>query len=51
MRAHRLTAAQVGELVGRRKTTVRIWRVGRERRIPANTLELLELKLAARGGA
>lgn len=46
MAQHDLTAAQVGEILGRKPGTVRIWTCknpGRE--IPAHTLELLEAKL------
>ncbi len=48
MRAHQLTARQVGRLVNRQPHTVRNWRSSRDRTIPAHTLELLRLKLDAR---
>lgn len=49
MDTHRLKAREVGELLGRSASTVRIWRVdGGARAIPAQALELLRLKLQAR---
>lgn len=46
MRQHRLSAADVGRLLGRAPHTVRVWRVRNTTRpIPDNTLELLTLKL------
>lgn len=48
MAQHGLTARQVGDVVGRKPHTVRQWRanVG-GRGIPAQTLELLRLKIGA----
>lgn len=49
MRDHKLTARQVGELLNRTPHTVRVWRSRtKDRVIPAHTLEVLELRLAAR---
>lgn len=50
MAEHNLSAAQVGELVGRSAQTVRTWRCGttESKVIPAQTLELLALKVAAK---
>ncbi len=48
MAANRLTCRQVGELLGRKELTVRIWRCKNAGRIiPQHELELLELKLKA----
>jgi len=44
---HRLTARQVGELVGREAHTVRCWRSAwADRAIPEHTLAVLKMKLA-----
>jgi DNA-binding Xre family transcriptional regulator len=49
MKKHRLSASDVADMVGRSEATVFVWRsAGDHRVIPANTLELLELKLAGR---
>lgn len=46
MADHNLKATDVATILGRSPTTVRIWRVADGRRpIPADTLELLRLKL------
>lgn len=45
MARHNLRAPDVAKLVNRKAGTVRIWRCGGERQIPAHTLELLKLKL------
>jgi len=43
---HKLTAAQVGALIGRKAHTVRVWRsVTEDRIIPEHTLEVLRMKL------
>ncbi len=49
MQAHRLKPEEVGELVGRSRQSVKIWFCNHERTIPDQLLELLELKLKARG--
>lgn len=50
MRAHKLKPRDVAQLLGRQPITVRIWLCqgpNTNRVIPAETLELLKLKLAA----
>lgn len=49
MTAHSLTSRDVGQLLGRTEQTVLIWRCKSGKIIPANLLELLELKLAQAG--
>lgn len=51
MARHHLTARDVAELIDRETATVKIWRVGKTRIIPAHTLEVLEARLAVRGVA
>jgi hypothetical protein len=43
---HKLTAAQVAEMLGREATTVRFWRSNGGRHIPKDALELLKAKVA-----
>ena len=47
MTESKLTARQVGALLGRDAHTVRNWRSSSDRTIPAHALELLRVKLAA----
>lgn len=48
MRKNKLTARQVGDMIGREPHTVRCWRCESAGRvIPVHTLELLQLKLQA----
>jgi hypothetical protein len=51
MRDHKMKAVDVGALLGRDPNTVRIWRSIDPRAIPEDTLERLELKLAAQQAA
>lgn len=52
MDAHKLTAAEVGEILGRTAQTVRVWRCNHEARtIPSDALRVLQFTLAARGKA
>jgi hypothetical protein len=52
MDVHKLTAAQVGALLGRTAGTVRIWRCKSDNRtIPATALELLAFKLNTKKNA
>lgn len=52
MRARKMTARQVGDMLGRSAQTVRGWRCTHEgRSIPAHCLELLNMKLAAKDSA
>jgi hypothetical protein len=54
MREHRLKAADVAAMLGRKPSTVNVWRCSNDERvIPDQALQLLELKLALRqqGGA
>lgn len=46
MRDKRMTARQIGALVGRSAKTVRNWRSSRDRTIPEHTLVALRAKLA-----
>lgn len=49
MRQHKLTAADVAGMLGRKVNTVRVWRVQDTARvIPDDTLQLLAMKLAER---
>lgn len=49
MAAHKMNCTAVGEILGRKVQTVRIWRCNYEARtIPTDALRLLELTLAAR---
>lgn len=48
MDKHRLSPAEVAELLNRSPQTVLEWRCSNHRIISDNNLELLELKLAAR---
>lgn len=47
MQLHRLSCADVADLLGRTEQTVMIWRCKSQKVIPAQMLELLELKLQA----
>jgi hypothetical protein len=52
MEAHKLRAADVGQMLGRKAQTVRVWACSYDAQIiPQDALELLEFKLAARGVA
>jgi hypothetical protein len=52
MARHRLTAADVGEILDRDPHTVRVWRVKKTTRpIPQAMLELLTFKLQQQGAA
>lgn len=51
MRERNMTARQVGDLVGATPKTVRNWRSSTDRGIPAQTWELLQLKIAAGSNA
>lgn len=49
MAAHKLSVAQVGAILHRTPTTVRIWRCKDDRRqIPEHALQLLRTKVAAK---
>ena len=49
MKKHRLSAGDVGEMLGRTAQTVRVWRCAwGERAIPEHTLLALETKIAQR---
>lgn len=49
MRQHKMKAADVAAILGRKVNTVRVWRVkDTSRPIPDDTLQLLALKLAER---
>jgi hypothetical protein len=50
MREHKLTARQVGEMVGREPKTVRNWRSSADRPIPMHALQLLKSCLAEKAG-
>lgn len=49
MSQHKLSPEQVSKMLGRSVHTVREWRCANSNNISDNNLELLELKLAARG--
>lgn len=52
MNAHKLKAADVGEMLGRSAQTVRVWRCKHDARtIPNDALKVLEMTLAQRGKA
>lgn len=51
MRDNGMKAADVANMLGRDVNTVRIWRSKDPRTIPPHSLELLELKLAAKQAA
>lgn len=51
MRDRNMTARQVGDLVGVTPKTVRNWRSSTDAGIPAQTWELLQLKIAAGSNA
>jgi hypothetical protein len=49
MYRHKLTASAVGEMVGRKAHTVRVWRcASTDRSIPEHTLTVLKLRIAER---
>lgn len=52
MQRHGLSVDDVAGILGREPSTVKVWRVkNTPRPIPSDALELLQLKLAARGVA
>lgn len=51
MKAHKLDAADVAQILGRTPQTVRVWCCSNEQTIPQDALRVLEMTLAARGAA
>jgi hypothetical protein len=49
MDTYQLTAAEVGEILGRNAQTVRVWRSSSTQHIPADALRLLEMTLLHKG--
>lgn len=51
MKAHKLDAADVAQILQRTPQTVRVWCCANDQTIPADALRVLELTLATRGVA